>query len=335
MCQKHGDCPRLNGFTLVEFLVVLSIVVLLISILLPSLKDARAAAQGAGCLSHLRGVGTAVQVYASEYGGYLPGPNTSGYELTRTHALNAGQNRSAAAVQNMDWVSPCLGEEMGLSADPAERLVEILNSELLCPGNKVEYDGEYVGWGIFPTEPIRYSSYSAALGFHVVHDYQARRFQAGEGSEYKFELISYKHVFEKVTPFLQAPPSYQPRLSRVGPGARKIFAMDGARYVDLDKDVVSYNAWPRQEEGGNFMLMGPAAAIAGDPFVLGGNLKASAGNYEYGYRHKGKMNAVYFDGHCGGLAVRESLDISLYVPPGTTVLDAGATQDPRDVNGRL
>jgi prepilin-type N-terminal cleavage/methylation domain-containing protein/prepilin-type processing-associated H-X9-DG protein len=62
-------CP---AFTLVELLVVIGIIAMLISILMPALTRARAAAMTAQCASNLRQVGQAFAIYASENDQYLP-----------------------------------------------------------------------------------------------------------------------------------------------------------------------------------------------------------------------------------------------------------------------
>ncbi|MCP4247755.1 MAG: prepilin-type N-terminal cleavage/methylation domain-containing protein, partial [bacterium] len=54
------------AFTLVELLVVVSIIALLISILLPSLRCAREQTKSAVCISNLKGIATASNVYASD-----------------------------------------------------------------------------------------------------------------------------------------------------------------------------------------------------------------------------------------------------------------------------
>jgi len=56
---------RSPGFTLVELLVVLSIITLLVGLLLPVLSRAREAARLTGCLSNLRQIGIAVENYLS------------------------------------------------------------------------------------------------------------------------------------------------------------------------------------------------------------------------------------------------------------------------------
>ncbi len=59
---------RDSGFTLVELLVVVSIIALLISILLPSLRQAREQAKAVKCLAHLRGLGQAGATFANDHG---------------------------------------------------------------------------------------------------------------------------------------------------------------------------------------------------------------------------------------------------------------------------
>ncbi|MBL4700147.1 prepilin-type N-terminal cleavage/methylation domain-containing protein [bacterium AH-315-I18] len=55
-----------TGFTLIELLVVISIISLLIAILLPALKSARASGQRISCLSNQRQLGLGINMYASD-----------------------------------------------------------------------------------------------------------------------------------------------------------------------------------------------------------------------------------------------------------------------------
>ena len=65
--------PHRRAFTLIELMVVVSIIAVLISILLPSLAAAREQAKIVKCSSQLRQLGTAANYYASDQGGWVPG----------------------------------------------------------------------------------------------------------------------------------------------------------------------------------------------------------------------------------------------------------------------
>lgn len=71
-----------NGFTLIELLVVIAIIALLVSILLPSLNQARELAKKAVCMSNLKNIGLASNMYSNEYDDIFPSVNgeTPGYE---------------------------------------------------------------------------------------------------------------------------------------------------------------------------------------------------------------------------------------------------------------
>ncbi|MEI8197705.1 MAG: prepilin-type N-terminal cleavage/methylation domain-containing protein [Phycisphaerae bacterium] len=60
-----------RAFTLIELLVVVAIIVLLISLLLPSLAKARRLATGTVCAAHLKQIGTAFFNYAGDWNGTI------------------------------------------------------------------------------------------------------------------------------------------------------------------------------------------------------------------------------------------------------------------------
>jgi prepilin-type N-terminal cleavage/methylation domain-containing protein/prepilin-type processing-associated H-X9-DG protein len=95
-----------RGFTLVELLVVIGIIALLISILLPALTKARAAAQTTACLAQMRSLGQSVFIYQANNKSYLPplsqwangsfgGNSFRGFNLWGLLKVQAGSNAAA------------------------------------------------------------------------------------------------------------------------------------------------------------------------------------------------------------------------------------------------
>src|SRR3972149_886514 len=79
-CKTDMNPRHRSGFTLIELLVVITIIAILASILLPSLKNAREMAKKAKCIGNLRQCYMATMMYINDYNGYLPANINPGWD---------------------------------------------------------------------------------------------------------------------------------------------------------------------------------------------------------------------------------------------------------------
>jgi prepilin-type N-terminal cleavage/methylation domain-containing protein len=75
-----------GGFTLVELLVVLGIILILIALLLPAVRTAREPARRNACLNNLKQIAIALQNYADSHGGTFPQANTTNADGKPLHS---------------------------------------------------------------------------------------------------------------------------------------------------------------------------------------------------------------------------------------------------------
>lgn len=69
---RRSSTPARHAFTIIELLVVISIIALLVAMLLPALQSAKAAAGEATCISGMRQIGLMFNMYAMDYEGRYP-----------------------------------------------------------------------------------------------------------------------------------------------------------------------------------------------------------------------------------------------------------------------
>ncbi len=114
------------GFSLIELLVVISIIALLIGILLPALGPAMNAGRQARCMNNLRGLGQGIELYKNDFrevfpeARYMPKPWVSARDTNPD-------------LPNWDSLNVVL-----------EDYIEPLSLAYQCPGDKVIFDTEYV-----------------------------------------------------------------------------------------------------------------------------------------------------------------------------------------------
>ncbi|MBN1555942.1 MAG: prepilin-type N-terminal cleavage/methylation domain-containing protein [Phycisphaerae bacterium] len=127
-----------RGFTLIELLVVIAIISLLVSILLPSLTQAKELARRTACAANLRNIALGSTLYAEEQAGRLPTGRLCWWntvENIRAFYL-IEMNQSAALVLNQILGQDALVQEtpQDFPGSVAERMI------WRCPSQEIKTD---------------------------------------------------------------------------------------------------------------------------------------------------------------------------------------------------
>ena len=89
--MKKRFFSNTGAFTLIELLIIIAIISILAAMLLPALKSARNKAKSAVCTNNLRQIGLALQMYASDWDGWLPpGASDDGTHISVSGNLTYG-----------------------------------------------------------------------------------------------------------------------------------------------------------------------------------------------------------------------------------------------------
>ncbi|GMU20494.1 MAG: hypothetical protein AMXMBFR13_05910 [Phycisphaerae bacterium] len=296
------EVHRRYGFSLIELLVVVAIIALLVSILLPSLSQARAQARSGVCMNNLAQLCRAESLYQSENQGWIPGsPWTTGAYFMRTTSSRwdtPGFNRFA--VEWMDYATPLRAILQGRQSIPRNwhelrRLT--VTDPFHCPTNP-----ELMTWipleGAMAPPPPQLRTLPA-ISYMTMYGIMS----AGPGKLAEAQNLpgvsKPGHVVQRdddAAEFSIVPPAgYLPKHGRLGREQTKVFLADGVRFFDSAGNI-TFNTHLRAAKGLSQATPPSTAGLNGREYNIGRRLS---------YRHgqKNRINAGCFDGHVESLSV--------------------------------
>lgn len=347
--RSSATLSQRAAFTLIELLVVVAIIALLISILLPNLGRAREQARAAVCGTGLRDLASGLAVYTAQNQDWLPGMNTTGValrEIKNTMADTRLLNRPKLPVQTTDWMTPIVSQSLELPTMRAEKW-KFLFDKYACPSQR--YTSTVYPLSLTPDRaefnklvPWRAASYAMSAWFQYV----------GQSSKRYLSRLSHPNpavniqiLGEAANPTWEVVvDSYEPRITSVGPPARKLFVSDATRFVSTAQNTIDFDPAPVPDHFGAFSCSGgwwgngnSLGAAQGSTMWQGtpvptGSTPRDGSNLPVSYRHgsvvdtartvqqnRGAINALFFDGHVERLGDRESREIYMWYPSGARV----------------
>jgi prepilin-type N-terminal cleavage/methylation domain-containing protein/prepilin-type processing-associated H-X9-DG protein len=166
-------CRPLHGFTLVELLVVISIIALLISLLLPALAMAKREADSAVCMVNLRSQGQILAEYADTFNNAIPYAYDNGSWPKDPYGTNAWDSLLFCYNQGVDptnFSKKWFNSSSNIPSNEFNALLEKFAKMYVCPSSvlPVLYKGGYkVGNDVYA--PALITTYACNPNFFMTY----------------------------------------------------------------------------------------------------------------------------------------------------------------------
>jgi prepilin-type N-terminal cleavage/methylation domain-containing protein/prepilin-type processing-associated H-X9-DG protein len=347
--------PHESAFTLVELLVVISVIALLIGMLLPAIGSARGAARQLVGASMHKQLTLAQITYASDHRGEYAGVNTSN-KFYQTLIVNPpspnvrhwddmlGNTTPTTPVSWFDWISPIVGDEMNFSSNRAERTADIFNN-LGCPAatnESVLFDGTTSSY----SDSADFFRVLEERGFNQISFLSPSSFHLWTTSAGEVPRIPIRgNVLKFRTGYpdpVRTAASFLPNLDLIIRPSNKILVADGTRYFP-DGNLLDFDGRHMPSGGdhsGSFMTSTPI--YTGSPEYYRPesreNDRVSVEAYKLSIRHGGftTMNVSHFDGHASTLTYTEAYsDPTPWYPSESVFTGTSATTEAVDFMAKV
>jgi prepilin-type processing-associated H-X9-DG protein/prepilin-type N-terminal cleavage/methylation domain-containing protein len=293
MMPKH---TKRQAFTLVELLVVLSIILILAALLFPAIFAARSRARVVACQSNLRQIGLAVMQYADQHNGVYP-------------AFRWNDKGTLAPTTPPPMVMP-FGQERIAVSRPRWNLIigpfieGSIDTDVLDPdGDGIpNYDDDHTPFAnqvfICPEASERVTSRNGSYGYNYQYLGNTRQFrEVGINRPYGKPWVNYPvaqgsinatHRTVVVADTLGTASGIPEQQRQPWTGETNLCAARGNHSYALDPPVPWF-----QDLSGNLRL-GQISEDECDPGFSGVD-----------GRHNGRANVVFADGHVGSMTPEE------------------------------